>query len=371
MIGLHNWLNNLVEGFTFYGGGKGGGGGQTQTTSMPKWMKPYVTYGLNEAQTLYQSQNPQYYPGQTWIDPSAQTQAALQATQNRALMGNPLLPAAQQQQQNVISGQYLQNNPYFNQALQGAAQASTQQYYDAINQATSGAARAGRYGSNALQEQQQRAGGQLANALTNQAGQLAYQNYATERGRQEQAAAGAPQLAAADYYDINQLLQAGQMGEGYQQNALEGDVARFNFQQNAPYQKLASYLGAVYGVPGGGGQVTQTQGGGGKIVCTMMNESYGFGSYRNAVWLKHSESMPNAKVYEKGYHTLFLPLVEFAKGNGAMNRVVKSVIEHIARHRTTDIYLQMKGKRRDTLGRIYRAILEPICYLTGKMKGAK
>ena len=29
MIGLHNWLENLVESFTFYGGGgkgKGGGG---------------------------------------------------------------------------------------------------------------------------------------------------------------------------------------------------------------------------------------------------------------------------------------------------------------------------------------------------------
>jgi hypothetical protein len=182
----------------------------------------------------------------------------------------------------------------------------------------------------------------------------------------------APGLANADYFDINQLLQAGQMGEGYQQNALEGDVARFNFQQNAPYQKLASYLGAVYGVPGGGGQTTQVQGGGGKIVCTMMNEqAYGFGSFRNAIWLKHSENMPNAKVYEKGYHTLFLPLVDFAKGKGKLNITIRNVLAHIARHRTADIYKQMRGNKRDTLGRIYRFILEPICYLTGKMKGAK
>jgi hypothetical protein len=376
MIGLHNWLNNLVEGFTFYGGGGkggGGGGGQTQTTSIPAWMKPYVTYGLNEAQTLYQTQNPQYYPGQTYVDPSAQTQAALQATQNRALMGNPLLPAAQQQQQNVIGGQYLQNNPYFNQALQGAAQASTQQYYDAINQATSGAAGAGRYGSNAMQEQQQRAAGQLANALTNQAGQLAYSNYGAERARQEAAAAQAPGLAQADYFDINQLLQAGQMGEGYQQNALEGDVARFNFQQNAPYQKLASYLGAVYGVPGAGGQTTTTQGGesGGKIVCSMMNEFYGTSPFRNRVWLLQSESMPNAKAIEKGYHTIFLPLVAFAKKDGFLNKVVRKSLEHIARHRTADVYREMRNGKRDVLGRMYRNILEPICYLTGKMKGAK
>ena len=90
-------------------------------------------------------------------------------------------------------------------------------------------------------------------------------------------------------------------------------------------------------------------------------------SFRQSIWLKHSADMPNAKVYEKGYHTLFLPLVSFAKGNGILNRAVKSVIEHIARHRTSDIYLQMKGKRRDTLGRIYRAILEPICYIVGRI----
>jgi hypothetical protein len=369
MIGLHNWLNNLVEGFTFYGGGKGGGG-QTSSVKLPKFMQEKVDYGLSEAQKLYQSQNPQYYPGQTWIDPSAQTQAALQATQNRALMGNPLLPAAQQQQQNVIGGQYLQNNPYFNQALQGAAQASTQQYYDAINQATSGAAGAGRYGSNAMQEQQQRAAGQLANALTNQAGQLAYSNYGAERARQEAAAANAPGLAQADYFDINQLLQAGQIGEGYQQNALEGDVARFNFQQNAPYEKLAKYLESVYSVPMGGGQQSQTQGGG-KIVCSMMNEFYGTSPFRNRVWLIHSKTMPNAKTIEKGYHAIFLPLIAIAKKDGFLNKAVSKFLEHIIRHRTADVYKQMRNGKRDVLGRIYRNIFEPICYVVGKMKGAK
>jgi hypothetical protein len=30
----------------------------------------------------------------------------------------------------------------------------------------------------------------------------------------------------------------------------------------------------------------------------------------------------------------------------------------------------MRGKKRDPLGRIYRAIIEPICYVVGKVKGA-
>ena len=367
LLNLSNWLTSLVESFTFYGGG-GSGGGSSQTKSeLDPTVKPFVQYGLEQAKQLYNANTPQYYSGQTYVGPSEQTQAALQATQQRALQGNPLLPAAQRQQQDVISGQYLQNNPYFNQALAGAAQGATQNYNDAIAAAQSSLSKAGRYGSNVGADIQNRAATTLANTLANKYGELAYSNYANERGMQNQAAQYAPTLAQADYADISQLANVGKTAEDYQKTALQADIDRFNFQQNLPYQKLSSYLGAAYGVPSG--QVsTTTQSGGGKIVCTMMNEqAYGFGSFRNAIWLKHSANMPNAKVYEKGYHTLFLPLVEFAKGEGKLNKVVRNVLAHIARHRTADIYKQMRGNKRDTLGCIYRAILEPICYVVGKV----
>jgi hypothetical protein len=374
MISLNKWLPNLIEGFTFYGGGgKGGGGGSsgTQVQGIDPMLKPYVTYGLNEAVDLYKSGVPNYYPGQTFISPSEQTQAGLQAQQTRALQGNPLLPAAQQQQQSVIGGQYLANNPFFNQALQGAGQAATSQYFDAINQAQSGASQAGRYGSGAQENLFNRAGTTLANTLANTAGNLAYQNFGAERGRQEAAAMNAPQLAMADYADIAQLRDVGQTAEDYQQAALQGDIARFDFEQNLPYQKLSNLLGAVYGAPQGSVVQSSQQGSaGGKIVCTMMNEFYGTGSFRNKVWLSHSASMPNAKVYEKGYHTLFLPLVAFAKKDGFFSKVVRSILEHIAKHRTADLYKEMRGAKRDTLGRIYRAVLEPLCYVVGKVKGA-
>jgi hypothetical protein len=333
-------------------------------------LKPYVQYGLNEAVDLYKTGVPNYYPGQTFISPSQQTQAALQAQQTRALQGNPLLPAAQQQQQAVIGGQYLANNPFFNQAMQGAGQAAASQYFDAINQAQSGASQAGRFGSGAQERLFNRAGTTLANSLANTAGNLAYQNFAAERGRQEQAAAGAPQLAMADYGDIAQLANVGQTAEDYQQAALQGDIARFDFEQNLPYQKLSNLLGAVYGAPAGSVVQSSQQGSaGGKIVCSMMNEFYGTAPFRNRVWLLQSQRMPNAKVVEKGYHTLFLPLVAFAKKDGFFNKVVRKTLEHIARHRTADVYKEMRNGKRDLLGRIYRAVLEPLCYFVGKVKG--
>ena len=97
----------------------------------------------------------------------------------------------------------------------------------------------------------------------------------------------------------------------------------------------------------------------GKIVCTMMNESYGFGSFRNKIWLRHSKGL--APEYQRGYHKIFLPLVKLSK----KNYVLKKVLEHIAVHRTIDIRQESRNKVH-LLGRIYRKVLEPICYLVGK-----
>jgi len=374
MIGLNNWLENLVESFTFYGGGgkgKGGGGSQTQTQDIAPWLKEYVTYGLGEAKNLYQGTTPTYYPGQTYVDPSMQTTSAIDLATQRAMAGSPLTSGAIAQQQGTIGGQYLGANPYLEAALRPGQQAATRAYEQAISGTRSQAAGAGRYGSGAQNQLESLSQQNLANALANQAGTAAYQNYATERGLQQQSALAAPQLAQSEYADINQLLQAGQLGEQYKQAALESDIERYNFEQQKPYEKLSAYLGSVYGAP-----VPMTTSGTssvkkGKIVCSMMNEFYGTAPFRNRVWLLQSQRMPNAKVIEKGYHTIFLPLVEFAKKDGFLNKVVRKTLEHIARHRTADVYREMRNGKRDILGRIYRNILEPICYATGKMKGAK
>jgi hypothetical protein len=109
-------------------------------------------------------------------------------------------------------------------------------------------------------------------------------------------------------------------------------------------------------------------GGGGKIVCTMMNERYGFGSFRNKIWMKFHEH--HGPEYQKGYHAIFLPLVKIAKGEGKINTAVRKVLEHMGRHVTADMFKIMKGKKRDPLGRIYRAIFEPACHIIGKIKSA-
>ena len=229
----------------------------TTTSTVAPEIAPYLTYGLQQATGLYQGGGPQYYTGETFVAPSQTTQAGLQALETRALAGNPLTGLAQQQLQGTLGGAYLGGNPFFQGAFAPAAQAAQTQFKQTLGDIGSKASLAGRYGSGAMGNLENRAAGQYAQALTNTAGQLAYQNYEQERARQQQAIGAAPQLAAADYQDINQLLQAGQLREGYTGQQLGADIQRFNFLQNQPQQNLQNYMSLVYGNPlGRVGQTT-------------------------------------------------------------------------------------------------------------------
>lgn len=115
---------------------------------------------------------------------------------------------------------------------------------------------------------------------------------------------------------------------------------------------------------GGGG----AGGGGGKIVCTAMNEAYGFGSYRQAIWLNYSARYLT-KQHERGYHRIFKPLVRYAfhSGNGFAKRNVRRFLEYIMRLRTADLKAEMHGKNPHPVQRVIRRVCESICYMVGKL----
>jgi hypothetical protein len=255
----------------------------TTTTSIDPTIQPYLQYGLTEAQKLYQGGGPAYYGGQTYVSPSTTTQTGLQALEARASMGNPLLQSAQNQLQNTVSGGFLGGNPFFQGAFQPAARAAEMQFKQTLGDIGSKASLAGRYGSGTMGQLQDRAAGQFGQQLANTAGTLAYQNYADERARQQQATMAAPQMAQADYQDIQNMLQAGQLREGYTGAQTQADIQKFNFLQNQPQQNLQNYLSLVYGNPlGRVGQSTQS---GSADTSTLQNllgiAAVGGGLYKN------------------------------------------------------------------------------------------
>ena len=254
-------IDNGKLGRTF---AKGGGGQTTETTqNIDPAILPYITYGLDEAKGLYKADGPTYYPGQTYVDQSAQTTEGLGLAEARARAGSPLIPAAQAQALSTIQGDRLSaGNPYFSSMMSNAARPVVSEFNKAIRDIGGRTAASGRYGSGAMGEMESQATENLANALSQRGSELAYQNYNTERGRQDQAIGSAGALAGQDYSDIQQLMNVGQANESQSLKALQGDIARYDYGQNAPQQKLQSYLTAAYGAPAPINQTTSSSGGG-------------------------------------------------------------------------------------------------------------
>lgn len=91
----------------------------TETTLDPT-LRPYVDTALSEAERLRQAGGPAYYGGETYVKPSAQTQAALFLAQQRAGKGSPLLKGAQSTVQGLMGTQ----SPYESQYAGMADQTS-------------------------------------------------------------------------------------------------------------------------------------------------------------------------------------------------------------------------------------------------------
>ena len=242
---------------------KGGGGGSSQTTNeLDPNVVPYVKDALSKQQALYNQGAPEYYGDQTYLDPNTQQQQAMALMSAQARAGSPELRQANQLAQQTMQGDFLQNNPNFDAVMNTAGRKATDLYNTATNNTFSDVSKAGRYGSNAHANLQAGNAGKLAQSLADTAGQYAYQNYANERQNQMNVMNNAQNFAGNNYYDANQLMNVGNQQAGFDQTALNADIARHDYGQNAQQQHLSNYTNAVWGAPGGSTSSTSQSGGG-------------------------------------------------------------------------------------------------------------
>ena len=204
----------------------------TTTSAEPsQFVQPYLSQAFNQAQNLFESSVPNYYPNETYADFASET--ALQLATARATGGNPLLGSSQKEINNILQGNYLSptSNPY----LQGL-------YNQMAGDVTAGVqsqfSKAGRLGSAANQSV-------LADELGELANKVYAPNYQMERQNMMAATQLAPQLAQADYQDIQALAGVGQQRESQQMSQIQDAVQRFDFEQQKPYYKLREYLASI------------------------------------------------------------------------------------------------------------------------------
>src|SRR5579883_2536495 len=141
-------------------------GSTTTTTTNQPWsgQAPFLSTEFNQAQNLLNNNPITYYPGQTVAPVGPQTYQALNLQQNRALSGSPVTNSAQNYATNLESGNFLNaGNPYFQNMVGQIGQAIAPSIDSRANMD-------GRAGSGANQQA-------FDSALSNTAGQLAFQNY--------------------------------------------------------------------------------------------------------------------------------------------------------------------------------------------------
>jgi hypothetical protein len=247
----------------------------SSTSSIDPALLPYLQTGLERARSLFLTgQQPQFFQGQTYVSPSAQTEQALAQQEALATQASPVLQQAQQAYTGALSGigataggSFLGANPYQAQMMQAATRPLEQQFSNQVlPQIASLYSRAGRYGSGAMQNALGQATEGYSRALGDITSNIAGQQYQQERGLQQQAQLGQAQLAAAapsiygqQFLPSQQLAQVGAAREQIASLPLQEQMARFQFGQQLPYQQLSGYLSSVYGSPMGNfGTQTQT-----------------------------------------------------------------------------------------------------------------
>lgn len=232
----------------------------TQSTSSSPWepQQQYLKDVFSQAKKAYNSGNPSYFPESTVVGYSPETQKALSQVKDIASGNNPMMEAAQSAVTNTASGSFLNaGNPYMQNAYNNAASMAGEAFRDqTLPSIDSSFASAGRLGSGLYAKQRNKAEDTFARSMSEMAGNMAYQNYQDERGRQMSAASMAPAMSQARYQDAQMLANVGSAREAEQQAELSDRVNRWNFEQNSDWDRLGRYASLISG--GYGGQGTQT-----------------------------------------------------------------------------------------------------------------
>ena len=166
----------------------------------------------------------------------------------------------------TAAGGFLNANPYQQAMMEAATRPLTQQFSQAVLPGIlSLYSRSGRLGSGAMERALGTATEAFGRSLGDITANIAGTQYQQERGLQQQAqmqqaqlAGFAPQFYSQQFLPSQTLAQVGAQQEAIAAQPLQEQLARYQFQQQLPYQQLQGFLSSVYGTPlGSYGTTTQ------------------------------------------------------------------------------------------------------------------
>lgn len=238
--------------------GMGGGGGTVQTSgqqnvNMGPWepQVPYLGDVFSKAQTLYNTNQPNYFPTSTVAPMNSAQRGGYQSIIDRA-GNNPLFPAAQGEYLKTVNGSYLDpnSNPYLKGTFDAASQAVSDQYKNITAPTTDALfASNGPISGGARQNAVDQNNAQLGRTLNNLATNIYGGNYQAERGRQYDAMGNVGSMIQAGYLDPTAAINAGGALQAQDQAELTDKVNRWmaDSSKDAGWNQLYKYYGLIGG----------------------------------------------------------------------------------------------------------------------------
>lgn len=184
------------------------GGGSSRSGSAQKWATPLAKAAAGDVQGVYDANAAGL---QNMTD---QVQGLMPGLVNKFNSGNAGVQGANNYVSDVLSGKYMQGNPYLDSIVNQTAG-------DVTSRVGAAYGSRGSFGGTAWAQA-------LSKGLADSENALRYGNYSDEMGRMGQAAAMAPATAAGEYVGLSPLLQTAGVGaalpyEGI--NALSGGLS--------------------------------------------------------------------------------------------------------------------------------------------------
>lgn len=226
------------------------GSGQASSSWSKPWkaQQPYLKSTYEKTSRLGDVPL-EYYPESTVAPESEATLAGRAGIEQRAGMGSDLLPASQEYARSLLRGDYLEGNPHREEMFRQGADDISRAYMGAVAPGVDTRYEgAGRYGGALRERDMTQAQRNLGQELGDLWTRTSYADYAQERGYMDRAPGMATQLAREDYYDPMQQLTVGAQYDARAQEELDALMARFEFGQNEPWQRLGMESSG-YGAP--------------------------------------------------------------------------------------------------------------------------
>ena len=229
--------------------------GSTEKSEVSPWATqvPYLEDVFAGAKNNFQNADRNYYSGETVAQYSPESQQGIDNLMNRATNGNPVNDANSDYAQSVLNGDWLNSNKHLDGMFDHAAGAVTRATNEVYNPATdSKFAGAGRYGSDLWLNSRDQNNDTMQRNLGGMASDIYGGNYANERSNMQQMSQLAPNIANQDYVDIGNQLTAGNMRDEKNQQNLDADFNKWQYETDSEDKRLQQYLNLV------GGQYGQT-----------------------------------------------------------------------------------------------------------------